>query len=85
MPRIIETTVYKFEELSDKAKQAAVQMLSILNATDEWWDYIYGDAERIGIKIQSFDDYNLEAVFILAAKFKAHSPHDEGQQHQQQR
>ena len=53
--RKIETVVYKFDELSDEAKQKAIENLYALNVDHEWWDGTYEDAENIGLKITAFD------------------------------
>jgi len=53
----IEKTVYKFDELSEKAQDHALDKLSEWAAQDEWWDSTYDDAERACIKITSFDCY----------------------------
>ena len=52
---ITETNVYKFEELSDKAKKNALQNLWDLNVDYGWWDYTHDDANTIGMEITSFD------------------------------
>ena len=53
--RIIETNVYKFDELSQTAKAIAVNRLSDINIDHGWWDCVYDDAKNVGIKIKSFD------------------------------
>ncbi len=55
--RTIETTVYKFDELSEDAKQKALSNLIDINCGpgSEWWDCIYDDAKTVGIKITGFD------------------------------
>jgi hypothetical protein len=53
--RVREDIVYKFEELSEGAQQEAIERLSDINIDYEWWEYVYEDAERIGLKITSFD------------------------------
>lgn len=53
--RIIETKVFKFDELSDEAKEKAIENLWDINLDYEWWESIYEDAENIGLKIKSFD------------------------------
>lgn len=55
MAKIIKTTVYNFDELSDKAKEKAIQELYDCNVDSEWWNCTYEDAENIGLKITSFD------------------------------
>ena len=53
--RTIETKVYAFSELSDDAKEQALQGLYDINVDHEWWDSTYEDAERAGLKLSSFD------------------------------
>lgn len=53
--RTIQKTVYKFSELSDSAKEKAIQNLSGVNVNFQWWEFIYSDAEEIGLKITGFD------------------------------
>lgn len=49
MPRTftIEKTAYKFAELSEMAKQKALESLYDLNVDYDWWDYIYDDAKNV--------------------------------------
>lgn len=47
--------IYKFDELSDRAKQHAFEKLWDINVEFNWWDWTYSDAEEIGLKITSFD------------------------------
>lgn len=49
------TTVYKFNELSDKAKQKALAHLYDINVDHDWWNYTYDDAKNIGCEIDGFD------------------------------
>lgn len=51
----IQKTYYKFEELSEEAQEKAIEKLWDLNVNCEWWDCIYDDAARIGLKITGFD------------------------------
>lgn len=55
MPRKVESTVYKFEELSDRAKERARDWYRQGALDYEWWDSVYEDAKRIGLKITGFD------------------------------
>ena len=48
MPRQVVSTVYKFEELSDSAKEKARESLRDINVQHEWWDFVYEDAKNIG-------------------------------------
>ena len=48
------TKVYPFEELSDEAKQTAVENLCSINVNYEWWDYTCEDAKTIGLEITEF-------------------------------
>lgn len=49
--------LYKFNELSDDAKQKALEELYGINVDYDWWDTVYYDADTIGLKITSFDTY----------------------------
>jgi hypothetical protein len=53
--KTITMNVYKFDELSDEAKEKAVEKLWDINVDHEWWDSIYYNAENIGCKISGFD------------------------------
>ena len=64
--RIIETKVYKFEELSEEGKEKAVNNLSDINVDHEWWDFIYEDAEQICLRITAFD---LDRASFVNAEF----------------
>jgi hypothetical protein len=68
--RTIQTTVYKFDELSPKAQAQAIDYLYDINVSHRWWEFIYEDAKIIGLEITSFDlDRNRHAKgeFILSA------------------
>jgi hypothetical protein len=47
--------LYQFAELSDEAKEKAINKLSTINVEHDWWDFVYMDAEGIGLKIDTFD------------------------------
>jgi len=53
--RTIETKVYQFSELSEKAKEKAIQDMYDINVYDPWWEFIYEDANDIGLDITGFD------------------------------
>lgn len=55
MLKTIEMTVYTFDELSDKAKEKARDWWREASMHDEWWEHIYDDAERAGLRIEYFD------------------------------
>lgn len=44
MPRVIERTVYRFHELSDKAKARARDHYREQGLQHDWWDYTYEQA-----------------------------------------
>jgi len=67
------TKIYKFDELCDESKENAIQNLYDINVNYNWWESLYEDAERAGIKIKSFDLYRNEIdgeLFIDAIKVK---------------
>ena len=47
--------IYKYDELSEEAKQKAVEGLSDINTDYDWWKYVYEDAKQVGIEITEFD------------------------------
>jgi len=53
--RTVKTKVYLFTELSEEAKETAIQNYSDINLYDDWYESIYEDAKTIGLKIISFD------------------------------
>jgi hypothetical protein len=48
-------TLYTFDELSDKAKERAIEKLYDINVGYGWWDITYEDAKNIGCEIAAFD------------------------------
>ena len=68
--RTIEVKVFHFDELSDDAKQKALDKLRYNDCQYDWWDSIYEDAKEIGIKLDSFElDRNRHCTgeFLLSA------------------
>lgn len=53
--RIKKTKVYLFEELSEEGKERAMRELADINVFDEWWEFIYEDAEQVGLRLTEFD------------------------------
>jgi len=45
--RTITTTVYKFEELEEAAKQHAITKYREYGLDGQWWDYVYEDFTRV--------------------------------------
>jgi len=69
--KTIEINLYKFNELSEEAKDKAIEKLYDINVDFDWWKFTYEDAKNIGLEITSFDlDRNRHAtgVFIFEAK-----------------
>lgn len=50
-----QINVYQWDELSEDAKQKAIDHARYWNVDHDWWDCTYEDAERIGAKISAFD------------------------------
>jgi hypothetical protein len=61
----IEIKIYKFEELSDSAKDKAVERVASGGLDYEWWDGIYDQAKEMGIDITGFDLYRQDLTFKL--------------------
>lgn len=76
-----EYKVYKFEELSDKAQEKALERVNDINIDNDWWYFCYEgfheNLKEIGLACESFyfsldRDYYLEAVnlkFTDVSKF----------------
>ena len=47
--------VYKFDELSEEAKQKVIEGLADINVDCNWFEFIYEDANNVGLKINGFD------------------------------
>jgi hypothetical protein len=58
--------IYKFSELSDNAKQKAIDNLYDINIDHDWWGCTCDDAARLGLKITEFD---LERGSYVKAEF----------------
>ena len=72
--RTVRTKVYKFNELTEQAKEIAIDRMCEINVGHDWWCGIYMDAENIGLNITSFDlDRNRHAKgeFIQTAIYCA--------------
>jgi hypothetical protein len=56
MPRVQETTVYQFDELSDSAKEAARDWFRQGNLDYEWYEFVFDDvatiADLLGIDLR---------------------------------
>lgn len=56
MPHTVMVEVFKFDELSDTAKERAREWYREASAQDEWWEFIYDDAakmaEILGIELR---------------------------------
>ena len=84
--RGIKTKVYKYDELTESAKENAIEDLYDINVDHEWYEHIYDDAERIGLKLTGFDldggnycsgDAVITANEIAANIFRDHGTHCE--------
>jgi hypothetical protein len=66
----ITKNFYKFEELTEQAKQKAIEKLSHINVSHDWWTFTYHDAKNVGLEISSFDidrNRNAKGIFIDSA------------------
>jgi len=59
-------TIYQFQELSEESKEKALESLWDLNVSHEWWECLFDDAKRIGLKITSFyiDRHEIEGDLV---------------------
>jgi hypothetical protein len=69
--KTVQVKVYKFDELSDEAKERVIDSFRHVNVEFDWWEGIYSDAENVGIKITSFDlDRNRHADGVFQDNFE---------------
>ena len=80
--RTIRTKVYQFSELSEQAKEKAIEWYRNGNDCYWVWDDIKGDAKEIGLKVISLDDHRAnEGEFMLSAhEVAANIIRDHGEQ-----
>ena len=68
MARTVRIKVYKFNELSEPAKEKARDWYRGGNDLEHCWEYIKDDAEEVGLKIISLDDHRQnKGEFTLSA------------------
>jgi hypothetical protein len=70
--KTVSINIYKYDELSDKAKEKAIECLSDINVDFGWWDSEY--AKNIGLELTEFDlDRNRHAKgrFLDSAEYCA--------------
>ena len=57
-----------FAQLSDRAKQKALDDHYDINVHHNWWRWTYEDAEAIGLKLEGHDEYKAEGSLIDSAE-----------------
>jgi hypothetical protein len=65
--RTIETTLYQYDELPKEAQVKAVEHYIDINTDHEWWDFLYDDLERIGVKVTGFDERRAAVELTMPA------------------
>ncbi len=53
--KTIKTKVYQFNELSDEAKEKAIERFADINVDHDWWECTYEDAATVNLKLTEFD------------------------------
>lgn len=53
--KTVSINTYKFSELSDEAKQKAIENLCTINVDYDWWECTYDDAKAIGLLLSGFN------------------------------
>ena len=79
--KIICVEVFNYDQLSEAAKEKALQWYGDASCHDEWWDCIYEDAANIGLKISGFDldrnrhaegKFTLDAITVAQTIYENH-------------
>uniref|UniRef100_A0A6M3M9D2 Antitoxin of toxin-antitoxin stability system n=1 Tax=viral metagenome TaxID=1070528 RepID=A0A6M3M9D2_9ZZZZ len=67
MPRTVEQTIYKFDELSDRAKEKAMDWYRQGQLDYDWWEFVYEQADtaakHLGIELDRKGKYT-PAIFF---------------------
>jgi len=58
MPKTRTITVYTFSELSEDAKENAIENLADINVDYYWWSSIYEELKNIGFECNDFEIYH---------------------------
>jgi hypothetical protein len=53
--KTIQTIVYSFNELDEKAKLKAIDKERYFYVEDTWWNNVYDSAKEVGVNITEFD------------------------------
>lgn len=73
--KTITIQLYEYDELpTEKAKEKAREWFAEGAFDYDWWDFVYDNAENVGIKIEKFDGYRgiIEGKFLSSAEETAH-------------
>lgn len=79
--RTIRIKVYKFAGLSKEVQREVLEEYRYCHVHSKWWDYVYEDANNIGLKIIGFDierenfcegEFTLSACEVVANIFRDH-------------
>lgn len=73
--KTIQINLYPFAELSEEAKEKALDEHRFINVDNDWWDSVYEDAKQAGLKITGF---KLENGYYCNAEFIADAVHCAG-------
>lgn len=69
-----QINVYEFSELSSDVQDKVLEKFADINVDWGWWQFIYEDAEMVGLKITGFDmdrSRSIDIEFINDAPFTA--------------
>ena len=54
--------IFKFDELSPDVQEKVIDRNWDWNVDHDWWEYVYEDAEHVGLKITSFDAGRAQSI-----------------------
>jgi hypothetical protein len=61
-------TLYTFDALSEKAKDKARDWWRQSAGHDQWWEFTFEDAQRVGLKIESFDTGRRNGLMVVSLR-----------------
>lgn len=68
--RKIEVMLYEFSELSEAAKEKAIERFRYLNVDYEWWSCSFDGVAECGIVIHEFDMYSGKIRSVIDDKYE---------------
>jgi hypothetical protein len=60
----VTVNLYKFSELSEEAKEKAIERFADINVDHDWYEFFFEEAKDLGFRINGFDIYRNHEIDI---------------------